>query len=284
MKSPREAILRSVMAIFVVLLFVVLSGLVLLTPRDRAVLFQPEKTLLVNDVKRHYIISVPKHSKPSKLVIGLHGFGDSSRKFAYYTALHNTAGNDTIVVYPSAVRPSSTAIKPGWNAGFCCGSGFLSGTDDVGFIQKLIDELSGRYGIASRDTFIVGFSNGAFMAQKFAAEKPNSIGGVSVSSGTIGTKTNSLHPSTPVPILLMHSEDDKTVPMLGGPSATNPDFDWLPYKKTLSVWQINNGSTAKTSTIVYPDTGHIWRGWRILNVWHHKPQASIESIKFLKGL
>ena len=277
-------ILKAGMVIISVILFVMVAGVMMLSRRDRAVVMQPQKTLFVDGTERHYLISVSPKSRPTKLVVGLHGFGDSPHKFAYYTALHNVAGDDTIVVYPSATRPRTKNVKSGWNSGFCCGSGWIDGVDDVGFIQELIDKVSREYGISAKDTFLVGFSNGAFMAQRFAVDRPNSIGGVAISSGTIGTTTDRLRPRTPVPILIMHGELDKTVPMLGGSTASDPDFDWLPYAETLSVWRKNDGEKATVSTIIFHNTAHIWYGWRIANLWHHRPQASVESINFLKGL
>lgn len=276
---------RIILVIVCVAVLGILISLSLLTNRDRAVLFQKHKTIVVGNVTRSYLISAPKSgTKPTKLAIGIHAFGDNSRRFAYYTALHNVAGDDTVVVYPNATQPHTKGIKAGWNASFCCGSGWEDGADDVGFIEALIKNLSNQYGITPKNTFLVGFSNGAFMAQRFAAEKPELIGGIAVSSGTIGTKTRSITPRSPVPILLMHGSLDKTVPLLGGATVFEPNFDWHSYADTLSVWQKINGDKVPTKSLVYPEAGHKWYGWRILNIWQQRPEASVESINFLKGL
>jgi polyhydroxybutyrate depolymerase len=280
--SSISKIVLSGLFLFVI---VVIIGFFILSNRDRALVFQKQRTITVGSIRRKYLISLPVSTTvPKYIIIGLHGFGDSPRKFAYYTALHNVASDDTVVVYPSAVASTSKNMKTGWNAGFCCGSGWKTGADDVGFIQKLAEEVSSKYRIENKNIYLVGFSNGAFMAQRFAIENPGSIGGIVASSGTLGTKTNILLPKLPMPILLLHGKNDKTIPIIGGTAAGSPGFDWLPYTDTVALWKQNNGYSAQTKSIIYPNDGHIWHGWRILNMWHGRPSASIESIKFLKGL
>lgn len=281
--SRPKVILRGIM-IFIILLviFVAVSCVCAFSSRDRATLLRPLSTIWVDGIERRYLVSMPRKS-PKKILIGLHAFGDNPRKFAYYTALHNTVDDETVVIYPSAISPSKKGIVRGWNAGFCCGSGWVGKVDDVAFLEQLIKDISAQYSVQSNGVFIAGFSNGAFMAQRLASEKPQLIGGVIAASGTVGTVKEALKPQSPIPILLMHGKQDKTVPYAGGANTDNPDFEWLPFATTLSTWQKVNGST-DTSAIVYDDLGHSWNGWRTTNFWHKKPQASIEAANFLRSI
>jgi poly(3-hydroxybutyrate) depolymerase len=270
--------------IVLILLITIILYVFALSSRDRRVLFQKPSIITVGGAKRSYLISTPRSKMPTKLVIGLHGFGDSPRKFAYYSALHNSVDDQTLLIYPAAVKPNTKAIKAGWNSGFCCGSGWVSKTDDVLLIKTLITETSATYGIKAENTFLVGFSNGAFMAQRFVAERPELIGGIVAASGTIGTTKISIEPKAAVPILLMHGKKDKTIPFLGGFNLNDPEFDWLPFSKTRSVWKEINGDQAKTKVIVYEDGKHTWNGWRLFNFWHQKTNASYEAASFFNSI
>ena len=215
---------------------------------------------------------------PTKLIVALHAFGDSSKRFAYYSALHNSVDDQTIVIYPSAVKPNAKNIRAGWNAGFCCGSGWVTKTDDVKFIQTLIKNFTSKYNITSQNTFLVGFSNGSFMAQAVSANIPELIGGVAAASGTIGTTSISIKPKSTVPILLMHGKQDKTIPFYGGATSDNKEFDWLPFSKTTSIWQAVNKDSAETKVLVYEKGGHTWNGWRTINIWHKNCSISYRKI------
>ncbi len=272
-----------IFASFVVVLILLGAGFAF-TPRDRQVLLQRYKRIESNGTERQYLLSPSKTKVPKKLIVGLHGFGYGGRSFAFYSALHNSVNDDTMVVYPSALTPTQKGTKSGWNAEFCCGSGWLGKVDDVAFIDSLISLYANQYNIAPANIFITGFSNGAFMAQKFATDKPTHIGGVAAVSGVIGTTRKALQPHTPVPILLMHGTKDATIPFSGGATASEPNFVWLPFSDTQQAWQDINGSKAPTKVIVLQDGTHAWAGWRLANFWHHKTYASNQVVSFFNKL
>jgi polyhydroxybutyrate depolymerase len=278
------------------------------TGRDRSVLLGGSASIDVDGVKRTYRVvgdSGGSTNKQRRLVIALHGYTGNGRQFAYYSALHNAFGAGTVVAYPDATRTTPKGDKPGWNAQFCCGSGWKSGVDDVEFIRQLIGELTSKYQIDQDRVFLVGFSNGAFMAQRFAVEHPNLVAGVAVMSGTIGTKENFLQPTRPVPMLLTHGAKDTRVAYQGGESPGDPEFDWLDFSTTADAWKQVNGckdqeaevvSTirvkrttygdcqAPLTTIEYLENGHVWDGWRLGNVWNKRPRASLEIARFFDSL
>lgn len=285
LKKLLNFLLKGIMIFLIIfLLLAIYAYFFAFSSKDREVFIQKPKSIEINGQKRDYLISKDKNNTPKKILIGLHGFGGGAKTFAYYTALHNSVDKDTLVIYPNAIKPSSKGVRPGWNSGFCCGSGWVEKVDDVAFIEELINKYSKEYNIKNKDIFLVGFSNGAFMAERFATDKPQLIGGVIAASGTIGTTRNSLDPKTPVPILLMHGALDKTVPFNGGAVSSNPDFDWLPFKKTQQTWKNINSSFAPTKTIIYQDKGHSWNGWRLINFWHSKTNASNETVNFINSL
>jgi poly(3-hydroxybutyrate) depolymerase len=217
----------------VVVSLVLAIVLLAFTGRDRSVLFGGSRSIEVDGVRRTFLVS-KTGAKPRDLVIGLHGYGGDGRQFAYYTALHNAFGSDTVVVYPDASKPQARQTT-GWNADFCCGSGWKNKVDDVGFLEALISLQRQTYGIAADRVFLVGFSNGAFMAQRFAADRPGLVRAVVSGAGTIGTtgaNGRQLQPTPPVPMLLTHGTKDVRVAYGGGTSPGDPEFDWLSFATT----------------------------------------------------
>ena len=304
-KDPKRSstVFASLIVILVILIVAAAAiAMFALTSKDRSVLLGRPLSMQVHGRVRTYrTVGGGGAKNGRRLVVALHGYGGIGRQFAYFTALHNALGSDTVVAYPDALAKTKGGNKPGWNAQFCCGSGWKSGVDDVAFISSLIKKLSGQLGIEPGRVFIVGFSNGGFMAQRFAVERPDLVSAVAVMSGTIGTKGNVLHPTTPVPMLLAHGVHDQRVRYDGGKSPGDPEFDWLSFAATVHTWKEANGcpqepgSVVKTSgrittvystckapleTIEYLNNKHVWDGWRLANVWTRRPRASVEVARF----
>lgn len=256
---------------------------VLLSASDRAVLLGNTKTFNHGETERKYRVYIPGEiTDDTKLIVGLHGFSDTSRRFAYYTGLHNADPN-AVVVYPEAIKPTESGIETGWNASFCCGSGWISKADDVGFITELTESIRDEYKVNPKNVFVTGFSNGGFMSHRLVAEQPEVFKAASIVAGTIGTTKVSLEPKTPVPILLIHGKKDATIPY-GGGSGNDPNFNWLDFETTKTVWQKNNGDQAPVETIVHEEGTHEWNDWRILNIWHRVAEASGRTVEFFDGL
>ncbi len=293
------------------LLLLVLTALLVVfvafTGRDRSVIFGSSSSIQVGGRTRTYrtVGSADGSADQRRLVIALHGYTGSSRQFAYYTALHNAFGDDTVIAYPEATKKTQKGDKPGWNAQFCCGSGWKTSVDDVEFIRVLIEKLRAKYRVDRQRVFLVGFSNGAFMTERFAATHPDLVAGIAVISGTIGTKTNSLQPTAPVPALLTHGAKDSRVRYDGGETPGDPEFDWQSFATTAKAWKQVNGCNeqsakvvtarrrrtttyemclAPVTTVEYLDNGHVWDGWRLGNVWNRRPHASREIARFFDSL
>jgi polyhydroxybutyrate depolymerase len=298
--------MQIVVILFAVVVLLVLGiVLVAFTGRDRSVLFGRSDSIEVNGLRRTFLVS-KGGAKPRDLVIGIHGYGGDGRQLAYYTALHNAFGADTIVVYPDASKPNS-GQKTGWNADFCCGSGWKNKVDDVDFLETLILELRQKHQIAADRVFMVGFSNGAFMTQRFAAERPELVRAVASGAGTIGTVGvggKQLQPSAPVPMLLMHGTKDVRVTYNGGTSPGDPEFDWLSFAATAEAWRKANGCdgqprktedsirrtttyegcAAPLTTIEFLNDAHVWHGARLFNVLTRSPKASSDVAAFFKDV
>lgn len=150
------------------------------------------------------------------LVIALHGGTGSGAKFERSSGLDVQADlHGFVVVYPDGVGngPDETGMRT-WNARLCCGSAARKGVDDVTFIDLLIDRMEADHHIDPDRVFVVGHSNGGFMAYRLACELSDRITAVGLQAGGLGVET--CEPDQPVSLLHLHGRDDTNVPIEGG--------------------------------------------------------------------
>lgn len=271
-----------ILSIAIVLLSIIVFGF--FTSADRHLFLNPAKKINFDGSERSYRIYVPKKvGNNPKLVLVFHGFSSDARQMAYISAFHNSTDSQTIVVYPEASKPLNAGQRTGFNAGFCCGSGWVNKIDDVGFVTKLIDELSITYGVDQNKIYAAGFSNGGMFVQRLATDIPDRFAGFASASGSIGTTENYLKPNKPAAMLLLHGEKDSTVPFEGGTGLTDPNFKWKSFQETREVWEKNNGSSKPLKSIADPNNAHRWPDWRLLNFWHKQTSGSEQIIQFFES-
>lgn len=292
------------------MLILIILGLFLIvfffffTTADRRTMLTPSKSIEIDGITRTFrTYSTPlDNSQPVRIIIALHQLGGNGREIAYYSALHNDMRENTIIVYPDAVKANKGEC-PGWNADFCCGSGWKQQVDDKKFIETLIDTLTSQYKTKNNKVLLVGFSNGAIFAQKLASELPDKIAGFASVAGSIGVNDDEHIPKKPVPALLLYGLKDKTIPVDGGPSVGDPDFNWKSLAYTEAAWKKANQCrdslrrdtdeyTEKNYTecaaplVIRTDlnNGHQWPDWRLFNIWHKHSSGSQYILDFLYSL
>ena len=298
------------MVILIILGFLLTASVLILlfvfTPADRQVLLSSPKNLTHDGLERTYRIYDPKSGGKKSLIVGLHALGGSSRRFSYYTGLHNVTDENTIVVYPDAVPSNKKGLQAGWNSTYCCGTGFENNIDDAGFILALIERLIQDYDIDQSKIFITGFSNGATMSQYLATEQPDKFAGIAAISGSVGVEKKVLKPLTAIPILLAHGMKDASIPFKGGVSGDGDlFFNWLDFSTTVNTWKNVNGCSQKTKiieqsntreiidykgcnalvrSVIYPNLGHQWDNWRIGQLWRRTPRGSKLVVSFFENI
>ena len=114
------------------------------------------------------------------LVIMLHGYSGNAESFRLQTHFdENACKRGYVVAYMTCSAGSSTSsTDAGWNSGL--GN---SDKDDLGLITALAKYLQKEYNCSKDLTFVVGFSNGAFMAQRLAAEANDTFTAVASVAG-----------------------------------------------------------------------------------------------------
>jgi len=120
---------------------------------------------------RCWDIYVPAGLKDSApLVIDLHGWGDTPSNQRSLSGFKILAGEEGfIVVWPYGLCKS-------WNSGkACCPPANEDEIDDVGFIRKMVEKISGQHNIDLKMIYVTGLSNGCSMTQRLANEASDII-------------------------------------------------------------------------------------------------------------
>lgn len=169
---------------------------------------------IVRTFKLHVPASYSANTKTA-LVIALHGYTSSATDLESGIGLNEKADAEGfIVVYPNGLSyPWTTNNPQAWNAGGSYEE-WTQGTDDVGYIDQMIELICKYYAIDRNQIYATGHSNGSFMTYRLGYELSNKIAAIATHSGQmlyLPTKA----PTVKVSVLHLHSLDDTTVPYYG---------------------------------------------------------------------
>lgn len=201
----------------------------------------------VDGMTREYRVHVPASydpAKPTPLLVSLHGGGasmDYQASDENYGQISKSDREGFVVVFPNGFSRSPGGKLATWNAGNCCGPARDSDVDDVGFIRRMIENLSRQLNIDRQKIFATGMSNGGLMAQRLACEMSDTFKAIAPVAGTDNTKN--CNPKNPVSILQIHARNDDHMPFEGGMGAKSrrsavTDFTSVP--ESISRWVKRN--------------------------------------------
>lgn len=180
---------------------------------------------------RPYKFKVPSgydSSKPTPLLLMLHGFGASADLENLYIGLAPLADARTFLyAYPDGTQnPLGMRF---WNAtDFCCNF-FGSTVDDVAYLTAIIDDMEARFNVDKKRIFVVGHSNGGFMAHRMACDRSSRIAGFVSLAGQQWNDATKCKPTEAVAALQVHGTADAIVGYDGSllyPSARTTQTIW----------------------------------------------------------
>jgi len=206
------------------------------------------KSFVYQSKTRQYRVYVPtiyNASKPASMVVTLHGLGDNMTNFSQlgFNYIADTA--NIIVVVPQAL--SDPYAGTAWNSGAGM-SGYYPNptTNDVGFLNALIDTIKANYSIDPSRVFMCGFSMGGFMTERMALQSNSQIAAFASMSGTVGDAITTYAPGRSVPIAHFHGTSDGTVAYTNNSYGIDPD-------SLINFWISNNGCNPVPDSSRYPD-------------------------------
>lgn len=195
---------------------------------------------------RPYALHVPTGydgARAVPLVILLHGYSGSAEWQETYFRLTRVADAKTFLY----ATPEGTVDAQGkrfWNATDACCDFYGVGVDDVAYVNAIIDDASGRFRVDPRRVYVVGHSNGAFMAHRLACDLAPRIAAVVSLAGAQWLDVTRCRPAAPVAVLEVHGDQDSVVRYGGGHPLDNAQLPLHPGALvTVGDWATLDGCT-----------------------------------------
>lgn len=196
-----------------------------------------------------------RRENPRPLVVVLHGgLGDDDDVVALSFGKLNVlaAEDDFLVAYPDGIGGH-------WNDGRNVGQYVAQRerVNDVGFLAKLVEELVEKRSVDAASVFVVGVSDGAMMAHRFACERSDQLRAFAAVIGSMPynvARKRSRCRKEPLSALMINGTEDPIVPW-GGGTVKFDDRELgrvLPVERTFSFWSRHNGC-ADVQVSMIPD-------------------------------
>ncbi len=213
-------------------------------------------TIDVNGVTREYILHIPStcdsiNSVPLMLIF--HGWTMSASDQMNISDMRALADSEQFIL----VYPQGTVFERAthWNVGSWTTG---STSDDLGFVDKLIEHISANHNIDMKRIYAAGYSNGGFFSQELACKLSNKIAAIGTVVANMSTRTkDNCNPSHPTPLVTISGTNDKEVSYDGtnfeGQISHNAVLNyWVKYNQTDTIPIISdlpNISTTDGSTV-----------------------------------
>ena len=205
---------------------------------------------------RAYEVKAPADldtTKAAPLLVMLHGFSSSPtapQDMDSYMRMSLEANKRGIIVALPRGTHDTVIDKYEWNAtDSCCGFD-TPDANDIGYLAAMIDEISAKYKIDAKRLYIVGHSNGGFMAHRLACDEADKFAAiVSLAGGTFKNQKKCAA-SAPISVLQVHGDADGTISYTGGPPLGVAQLPPAPGAvETMADWAVKNrcGKTPDTS-------------------------------------
>jgi polyhydroxybutyrate depolymerase len=195
---------------------------------------------------RPYDIMVPaKHAAQAPLVVVLHGYSSNGLRQAEYLHLPELVEEKGFYL----AMPSGTRDPKGyrfWNATDACCNFWQAPVDDVGYLRAVIEDARQRYPIDAKRIFVVGHSNGGFMAHRVACDLSLRVAAIVSLAGPMVRDPARCVPVAPVSVLHIQGDADASIHLAGGVIGDGaPPYPGT--RDTVQAWARKNGCAAKTS-------------------------------------
>ena len=195
----------------------------------------------VNAGRGNLPVTVPTSyddTTPAPLIVLLHTYGRTGRIQDEYMSLSALADAYGFIMVAPDGTPSEAENNPlFWNASTACCNWDGKDLDDSTYLASLIDAVKANYRIDPKRVFIVGHSNGAFMAHRMAHDHSDVIAAIVSIAGADQTIERPT-PAHSVHVLQIHGDADTAIAYDGGSirGASYPSA-----RQTVENWAARNG-------------------------------------------
>lgn len=184
--------------------------------------------------ERPFSLIIPKNynaKKNAPLILMLHGYSNDPGYMKNYQILDNQAEkNGFLLAFPEGSKDKQGTNF--WNATEACCNFNKSTIDDESYLVKVVELINQKYPIDKKAVFIIGHSNGGFMAHRMACNHSGKFAAIASIAGSGYLKPSDCAPKSPVSILQIHGTLDAVIKIEGGqlgkqyPSALQTVSDW----------------------------------------------------------
>ena len=182
---------------------------------------------------------------PAPLIIALSGYnqtGADMEKYLHLTSL--AAANGILYVYPDGTKDSRGVRF--WNGTTECCDFQSPKVDDDSYLMSMIDQISAHYSVDPNRIYIIGHSNGGFLANALGCRHADRIAAVVSIAGASYTKIPACKPSAPISVLEIWGTKDVT--FVGNHIRGSPIPGAV---TTFKNWGVIDGCT--TTPVILPD-------------------------------
>jgi polyhydroxybutyrate depolymerase len=181
------------------------------------------------------------------VAILLHGLGGSGAELLADPALRSWAEQARVFL----VAPDGTMDRQGrrfWNAGRACCNFDARPVDDLARLETLIDHWRQRPDVDPTRVYVVGFSNGGFMAHRLACWMDDRLAAVVSLAGAGRSGEEACAVSTSLAVAEVHGDADPIVRYEGGRVFDSPELDPHPSAPdTIRDWAARLGCAVRTA-------------------------------------
>lgn len=207
---------------------------------DNSLINDGVKTININGVTREFILYIPSSYNSTDtvpLMLNFHGWTMSASDQMNLSDMRALAESEKfILVYPQGTKFRNRFYgSTHWNVGSWTTG---STSDDIGFVDKLIDHMSVNYNIDLERIYACGYSNGGFFSHELACNLSNKIAAIGAVSANMSTRTkDNCNPSHPIPVVTVSGTNDNEVSYDGtnfeGQISHNEVLNyWINYNQT----------------------------------------------------
>lgn len=207
------------------------------------------ETIEIGGVARSYLTQFPE-IKPAPLVVVLHGNTQTGADIRTRTSWSLVASRERFgVIYPDGLNHAWADLRP---VSKRAGRAPPAGTDDVGFIVRLIEKYVADGTIDPKRVYLTGLSNGGAMTMTLACARADLFAAAaSVIMNLTDESAAFCHPSRPVPMLLMNGTVDPLIPFEGGKGSSQYAVDgFWSTPATLAFWRRVNGCQTEDAAVI----------------------------------
>jgi len=163
------------------------------------------------------------------LVVLLHGYSATgAQQEAYLQLIAESDRRGFLYAIPDGT--TNAKGERFWNATTGCCNFFGSTVDDSAYLSDLLRSVADGYHVDARRVYLVGHSNGGFMAYRMACDHAEQVTAVASFGGAMWTDAFRCRPTRPVSVLELHGTSDGTIRYDGEgdryPSAATTVADW----------------------------------------------------------